>query len=113
MECLFDYGSNGRDGKLLLTKYHPEDVPPNRQTCRLVRAKLQSALLKGVDKTHVHVAMKLVGMEHIPDHRIRITFENGFMDEVDLLIGADGTRSVGHLKIDFAKENMRVAPGSP
>ncbi|KAJ8123924.1 hypothetical protein ONZ43_g240 [Nemania bipapillata] len=57
-------------------------------------SKLQTALLKVVDKTHIHLAKKLVGLEHLPDNRVRILFQDGFVDEVDLLIAADGIRSV-------------------
>ncbi|KAH8879024.1 FAD/NAD(P)-binding domain-containing protein [Thozetella sp. PMI_491] len=84
---------NGRSGKLLAKRYHPDDALPHRLSCRMVRAKLQAALLKNVDQSRVHVAKKLVGVEQLPDQRIRISFEDGFVDEVDLLVGADGIRS--------------------
>lgn len=86
--------SNGRSGELLIVRDSPKIVPFHRQTCRLARAKLQSALLKNVDQTHVHLSKKLTRVEHIPDNRVRITFADGDVDEVDLLIAADGTRSV-------------------
>ncbi|KAI1458976.1 FAD/NAD(P)-binding domain-containing protein [Annulohypoxylon moriforme] len=85
---------NGRSGELLTVKYNPEDLPPNRQSCRLARSKLQSALLKNVDQTHIHLAKRLVGVQHLPDNRVRISFEDGFVDEVDLLVAADGIRSI-------------------
>jgi salicylate hydroxylase len=92
------FDSNGRNGKLLIKKYNSDDINPHRQSSHLVRAKLQAALLKNVDKTHVNVAKKLVGVEHLPDNQVRISFEDGFMDEVDLLVGADGIRSVGRAR---------------
>ncbi|OTA95500.1 hypothetical protein M434DRAFT_202701 [Hypoxylon sp. CO27-5] len=82
-----------RSGELLLTKYNPKDISPDRQSCRLSRAKLQAALLKNVDQAHVHLTKRLVGIEHLPDNRVRISFEDGGMDEVDLLVAADGIRS--------------------
>ena len=44
----------------------------------------------------MHVAKKLVGIEDLPDNRVRIAFADGFVDDVDLLVGADGIRSVWH-----------------
>ncbi|KAI0884182.1 FAD/NAD(P)-binding domain-containing protein [Annulohypoxylon maeteangense] len=85
---------NGRSGELLTIKYNPKDVPLDRRSCRLARSKLQSALLKNVDQTHINLSKKLVRVEHLPDNRVRISFEDGFVDEVDLLVAADGLRSV-------------------
>ena len=86
--------SNGRTGELLHSAFNDEEIPPIYQTCRLSRATLQAALLQNVDQTHVHVNMKLTGIQHLPSNRVRITFQDGFSDEVDLLVGADGIRSV-------------------
>lgn len=72
----------------------PNDIPRSRQTCRLTRSKLQSALLKDVDEKHVHVGKRLMRFEQIADDRVRLFFEDGFRDEVDVLVGADGIRSV-------------------
>ena len=60
----------------------------------MVRAKLQAALLKHVDQSRVHVGRKLVGIEQLDGGKLRISFEDGLTDEVDLLVGADGIRSV-------------------
>jgi len=62
----------------------------------MVRAKLQAALLRAVDTTRVHCSKKLVRIEQLngPGGKLEIMFEDGFADEVDLLVGADGIRSV-------------------
>ena len=91
---LTDLDSNGRNGNLLHTIPAPTDIPRNHQTCRLARSKLQAALLKGVDRTHVHVRKRLNKIEYLSSGRIRIYFDDSSEDEIDLLVGADGIRSV-------------------
>lgn len=85
---------NGRNGRLLVEKYSPDTIPRQHQSARMVRSILQGALLTEVDQTRVHVGKNLIGIEQLPDDRLRISFRDGFVDEVDLLIGADGIRSV-------------------
>ncbi|KAK2017519.1 FAD/NAD(P)-binding domain-containing protein [Colletotrichum eremochloae] len=84
---------NGRTGKLLERSSHPKDTPPQQLSCRMVRAKLQAALLKDVDQSRVKTSKKLVDISVLPSGRVRITFQDGLTDEVDLLVGADGIRS--------------------
>ncbi|OHE98316.1 hypothetical protein CORC01_06312 [Colletotrichum orchidophilum] len=84
---------NGRTGKLLEQHGHPEDTPPQQLSCRMIRAKLQAALLKEVDQTRVKTSKKLVDVTQLSNGKIAIRFDDGFNDEVDLLIGADGIRS--------------------
>lgn len=81
---------------MLVERSSPTNVPPGRQSCRLARAKLQKALLKNVNQSYIHLSKRLVGIEHLPNNRVRISFEDGGVDEVDLLVAADGIRSVGH-----------------
>lgn len=47
-----------------------------------------------MDKSRIHVKKKLVKVDHLQDNRIRIAFDDGESDIVDLLIAADGIRSV-------------------
>lgn len=60
----------------------------------MVRAKLQSAILKQVDQSHIRLSKKLIGVEKLSAGKLRIDFEDGYSDDVDLLVGADGIRSV-------------------
>ncbi|CAM1502181.1 Fc.00g041650.m01.CDS01 [Cosmosporella sp. VM-42] len=86
---------NGRTGDLLEQGIHPSDTPPHLISCRLVRAKLQAALLKEVNnkESRIQLSKRLVEILKLPDGKLRIRFEDGFTDAVDLLIGADGIRS--------------------
>ncbi|KAK6209884.1 hypothetical protein QIS74_11468 [Colletotrichum tabaci] len=84
---------NGRTGKLLEQSRHPADTPPQQLSCRMVRAKLQAALLKDVDQSRVKTSKKLTSILVLPNGKVVISFEDGFTDEVDLLVGADGIRS--------------------
>ncbi|KAK1676965.1 hypothetical protein BDP55DRAFT_727746 [Colletotrichum godetiae] len=84
---------NGRTGKLLEQHHHPKDTPPQQVSCRMVRAKLQAALLKEVDQSRINTSKKLIDITKLPNGQIAIRFDDGFSDEVDLLVGADGIRS--------------------
>lgn len=89
-------GRNGRTGVWIRDMLHSPDTPPNQISCRLVRAKLQAALLKEIDQTRVQVSKRLVNVQKLPSGKIAITFEDGEEDEVDLLVAADGIRSVSN-----------------
>ncbi|KAI8243104.1 2-heptyl-3-hydroxy-4(1H)-quinolone synthase [Colletotrichum sp. SAR 10_96] len=82
-----------KTGKLLEQSSHAADIPLQQRSCRLVRAKLQAALLQEVDKSRIRVSKKLTNIEKLQNGKIRIDFADGFTDEVDLLVGADGIRS--------------------
>ncbi|KAF7560557.1 hypothetical protein G7046_g3602 [Stylonectria norvegica] len=84
---------NGRTGELLRENFHDPETPAAQVSCRMVRAKLQAALLKEVDISRVKLSKKLVDIAQLPSGRLQIRFADGLVDEVDLLVGADGIRS--------------------
>lgn len=72
----------------------PAHVAPHQAPCRIHRGKLQRALLKETDQRRIRPGMKLVSVEPQPCGKLHLAFDDGFTDNVDLLIGADGIRSV-------------------
>ncbi|WOO82128.1 FAD-dependent monooxygenase sorC [Vanrija pseudolonga] len=85
---------NGHTGALVATNDADPLAPPHQQHARVHRAHLQQALLRQVDASRIRTAHKLVSVSTLPSGRLRLAFANGFEDEVDLLVGADGIRSV-------------------
>ncbi|PIG88741.1 hypothetical protein AARAC_000507 [Aspergillus arachidicola] len=84
---------NGRTGELLQSSGQ-HDTPPRHKHARALRTVLQQALLKAVDKTNLRLSSRLVEIRELPNKALSLRFEDGHKDEVDLLIGADGVRSV-------------------
>ncbi|KAF2805842.1 salicylate hydroxylase [Mytilinidion resinicola] len=85
---------NGRTGKLISAQFDSAGTPLAHHHARCHRGVLQSALRSRVDPERVKTAHRLTQITHLPSHRIHLAFANGVTDEVDLLIGADGIRSV-------------------
>ncbi|CAJ0548454.1 Ff.00g020670.m01.CDS01 [Fusarium sp. VM40] len=98
----FFRSSNGHDyqyrdgisGILVKQTYPPPHVPRHQAPCRVHRGRLQRALLKETDQRRIRPGMKLVSVEQLPCGKLRLAFDDGFTDNVDLLVGADGIRSV-------------------
>ncbi|KAK5125721.1 hypothetical protein LTR85_011995 [Meristemomyces frigidus] len=84
---------NGRTGKLIATHFQT-NIPENQLHVRCQRATLQNALLRANDQSRIKTSKKLVGVSQLSSGRVRIDFVDGSADEVDLLVGADGVRSV-------------------
>ncbi|KAJ9194491.1 hypothetical protein DTO164E3_4181 [Paecilomyces variotii] len=69
---------------LLPLKYHPR---------RVRRTRLQGALLKHVPGGIIHLSKRLVSLENL-QNGVRLLFEDKTSATADLVIGADGIRSV-------------------
>ncbi len=57
------------------------------------RADLMDAIASGLDPATIHLGHRLTGIEERGD-RVALTFANGANIEADIVIGADGVRSV-------------------
>lgn len=65
-----------------------------------------------MDDSRIHLSKKLVGIEHRPNKRVRILFEDGVVDEVDLVVAADGIRSVRRpVSFGYRSQTNFVLPG--
>jgi salicylate hydroxylase len=57
------------------------------------RASLQKVLGGAFDRNHLHLGHRLIDM-FVAGSRMKLVFDNGITREVDLVVGADGVRSV-------------------
>jgi 2-polyprenyl-6-methoxyphenol hydroxylase and related FAD-dependent oxidoreductases len=93
-ELIYKPPRDGRTGVVVKQTYPLPNVAPHQAPCRIHRGRLQKALLKNVDQRRVQPGKKLVKVERVDSGRLRLVFSCGSLDEVDLIIGADGIRSV-------------------
>ncbi|KIW10691.1 hypothetical protein PV08_11655 [Exophiala spinifera] len=96
---------NGRTRELLAS-HTQRETSPDHLHARTRRSVLQQAILKEVDLSHVRLRSRLVHIEQTPTGRVKLGFQDGFEDEVDLLVGADGVRSVAR---SFAFPDHRIS----
>ncbi|KAI9825928.1 MAG: hypothetical protein M1819_000447 [Sarea resinae] len=66
-------------------QYHPQ---------RVRRTRLQSALLSKVPRGIIQLNKRLVSLENLEQGGVRLVFQDGTETIVDLVVGADGIRSV-------------------
>jgi salicylate hydroxylase len=71
--------------------HDPEDAYEARRIRRLV---LQEALADKVPENLIEFNKKLVALEDLGKDGVRVSFEDGTERIVDLVVGADGIRSV-------------------
>ena len=69
-------------------------IPDEKLHIRTHRARLQEALLKAAPQERIHLKKRLTQLDFLPTGGVRLTFEDGYTTIVDLVVGADGIRSV-------------------
>jgi 2-polyprenyl-6-methoxyphenol hydroxylase-like FAD-dependent oxidoreductase len=85
--------SNGRSGKEIHRREKPHREG-KRSPIRTQRTKLQSTLLSHVDPKIIHLSKKLTRMEDLSQEGVILYFKDGTSATADLVVGADGIRSV-------------------
>ncbi|OAP61504.1 hypothetical protein AYL99_03707 [Fonsecaea erecta] len=83
---------NGVNGQILDTR--SSSMPVQYKPRRVRRTRLQSALLKQVAPETIKLNKRLVALKNLPQGGISLLFEDGFETTADLVVGADGIRSV-------------------
>ncbi|KAL5315124.1 hypothetical protein ACEPPN_017775 [Leptodophora sp. 'Broadleaf-Isolate-01'] len=97
-------------------KYH--NVPEKRhQMARMHRASLQKALLKKLPSDVLHLGKRVVDVDVSDERRVIVTFEDSTSVAADLVIGADGIKSVSFspvgLAVKYGKDEFGVTCSFP
>jgi salicylate hydroxylase len=86
---------NAYTGEVLSIVRHPENSDAHhRGAIRARRTRLQSALLAKVPEGIIQYSKKLILLENLPDHGVRLVFEDQTEVFADIVVGADGLHSV-------------------
>jgi salicylate hydroxylase len=80
--------------------YHREVNEYLHLTARYYRAHLQEELLKHVPNDTIHLRKKFIAA-HIDAAGVVLQFEDGKNARVDILVGADGLRSVSYINLPY------------
>lgn len=98
---LTNLNRNGRTGEQLFRMDRPGDPAwpkgpwEKRPTIRTQRTALQSALLAHVPPGTIKLSKKLVQITNLAaENAVQLTFADGTVETADLVVGADGIRSV-------------------
>lgn len=85
---------NGLSGELLRQTSPSALLPLKYRSRRVRRTRLQSALLKRVPEGIIQLNKRLVSLENLEGNGVHLFFEDKTSATADLVIGADGIRSV-------------------
>jgi len=69
--------------------------PVHYQPRRVRRTRLQAGLVSTVPEGIIHLSKGVASIENVLDGGVKIHFQDGTEATVDLVVGADGIRSVG------------------
>ena len=86
--------SNGLNGDIVKESQQPSNLPLKYYSLRVRRTRLQSALRDQVPEGIIQLNKRLVFLDNLEDGKSRLSFEDGTQTTVDLVVGADGIRSV-------------------
>ncbi|KAH8677909.1 hypothetical protein BX600DRAFT_493285 [Xylariales sp. PMI_506] len=84
---------NGRSGEELSRRERPKDYS-KRPSIRTQRTELQSALLAHIDPDILKLSKKLTSVIDKGSNGVELHFKDGTVATADLVVGADGIRSV-------------------
>lgn len=84
---------NGLTGEVV-KEQEPSNLPLKYQPQRVRRTKLQSALRAKVSEGIIHLSKKLISVTDLKEEGVRLDFQDGTSYISDLVVGADGIRSV-------------------
>ncbi|EXJ91868.1 hypothetical protein A1O3_00418 [Capronia epimyces CBS 606.96] len=96
-DCNASLGSrNGYTGEVFLPAPQPDPTvsTSKRARTRVRRARLQSALLARIPPGIIQYNKKLVSLRDLDKKGAHLTFQDGTQALVDLVVGADGFRSI-------------------
>lgn len=86
---------NGYTGEIVLKQPWPENAQEDKRgAIRARRTRLQSGLLEKVPQGTIQFSKKLLSLEDLGDDGARLRFEDGTEAVADLVVGAEGIRSV-------------------
>ncbi len=103
---------NGKTGEILSSRVSPSspDVPASVRT---QRTALQKALLAHVPPGVIKLRKRLLSIVDLGQEGVRLHFEDGEEVISDLVVGADGIRSV-RVNITLKRQqSLIVSPGRP
>lgn len=86
---------NGYNGKIVLLQPYPESSEADKRgAIRARRTRLQSGLLAKVPQGMIKFNKKLLSLEDLGTRGVRLFFEDRTEAIADLVVGAEGIRSV-------------------